>query len=109
MISKIKEQGILELSGTPKQIEWANDIRSKTSDWVEKFIEKNCKGNNGDKKIWMNIGENRWEATSQQELLESLEYGLKNYLDANFWIKNRLKEQENLYLFLGMLRQSKKE
>ena len=80
-------KGILSLTGTVKQIAWAEEIRDKFENDIEREIEQREKRI---KKL-QDIGENIDKATETLEKIRvTNDYILANYTDSKWWIELRM-------------------
>ena len=80
-------KGILSLTGTVKQIAWAEEIRDKFENDIEREIEQREKRI---KKL-QDIGENIDKATKTLEKIRvTNDYILANYTDSKWWIELRM-------------------
>ena len=80
-------KGILSLTGTVKQIAWAEEIRDRFENDIEREIEQREKRI---KKL-QDIGENTDKATETLEKIRATnDYILANYTDSKWWIELRM-------------------
>lgn len=85
--AKAKEQDLPALTGTEKQIAWANTLRQKLIDETEKFIS-----NEDTKEDWKHYWCTKYKGFKKLEvddLTEVLDYVLVNETSAKFYIDNR--------------------
>ena len=83
---KAKEMELVGLTGTEKQVAWANTLRQKLIDKVENFV------NNDDEKEYWSFWQKKYKEFKEVEienLLEVLNYILINETTAKFYINNR--------------------
>ena len=81
-----RAKGIPALTGTVKQIAWAEEIRNEFEDKIEKEIEQREKRI---KKL-QDIGENTDKATETLEKIKATnDYILTNYTESKWWIEHR--------------------
>ena len=81
-----RAKGIPALTGTVKQIAWAEEIRDKFEDSIEKEIEQRERRI---KKL-KDIGENTDKATETLEKIKATnDYILTNYTESKWWIEHR--------------------
>lgn len=82
-----RAKGIPSLTGTVKQIAWAEEIRNKFEDKIEEEIEQREKRI---KKL-QDIGENTNKAAATLEKIKATnDYILANYTDSKWWIELRM-------------------
>lgn len=110
---KTSEMELPELSGSEKQIVWANTLRmqvikryenqseefSKIIEEEKKYLEKLEKEGNPnnktlrDEKLFLFNKEDKKIRTSIEELSDSLDYAIKKYTSAKFWIESRFNRE----------------
>lgn len=100
---KSAEMELPELTGTEKQIAWANTLRLKVFEKYETYLEK-------EEKFFIYNKEEEKVQTSKEEMSDSLDYALLAHTDAKFWINSRfLNECEILADFIEEYNRNKKE
>ncbi|MDR1924241.1 MAG: hypothetical protein LBQ66_07700 [Planctomycetaceae bacterium] len=132
MLRTAKENGLPELTGTPKQIEWAMELRDKRMKHLDKFIESKQAGvvaahkfatfeeyyaglNEATPIKGKNQKEIDWQIASRLNLIKKRHlYGnldeavklLKSQTDSEFWISTQelTQTEQLLYLFCSGLR-----
>lgn len=83
---KSSEMELPELTGSEKQIAWANTLRLKVFEKYKVYSEKEGKFyiyNKEGKRVW----------TTKEELSDSLDYAISKYAEAKFWIDSRFNNE----------------
>jgi len=74
--AKAAEMGLPELTGTPKQVAWANTLRQRLIDTYEEFFDRERRKQRYNEKYGVNMD-------------EVLEFILKNHTEASYYIDHR--------------------
>ena len=85
---KSAEMELPELSGTEKQVAWANTLRVKVIERYEAILEKS-----GDKA----------SKSRREEIVSCMDYAIKVHTDAKFWIESR----DNSNIFRDFMKEYK--
>lgn len=76
------EMELPELKGTEKQVAWAITLRLKVIERYENCVQD-------DKRFYIYNKEGKKVWTSREELSDALDYAIKKYVDAKYWIDSR--------------------
>lgn len=83
-LERSKEMELPSLTGTEKQVAWANTIRIQAIESIEKWLKEL------EKKAEDVSPELKEKAKNTlEEIYEIYEYGLKSFTDSEFWIEKR--------------------
>lgn len=101
---KAKEMELPELTGTEKQIAWANTLRQSFIDKINRFIEEN----KDDEDDWEYRTDEYKElkGKSVEDIKVIMDYVLINKTEARYYINNR--EYKSLYLLASVAREALK-
>lgn len=125
---KAKEMELPVLSGTEKQVAWANTLRNAVVEKYEKQLETfkerleqakkyleemEAKGTPSDKKLedvkfFVYNKEGKKVCTSKEEISDAFDYAIMKHTEAKFWIESRF-NSEILADFIEEYRRQKKE
>ncbi len=92
---KSKNMDLPTLTGTEKQIAWANTLRVKIIEKIENSIAKTDESKLNNFLFCRRDGSKEIISTTKGEMMCALDYAVKKYTDARFWIDNR----DNFKLF----------
>lgn len=92
---KSKKMDLPALTGTEKQIAWANTLRVKIIEKIENNIAKVEESKLSNFPFCRRDGSKEIMSTTKGEMMCALDYAVKKYTEARFWIDNR----DNFKLF----------
>jgi hypothetical protein len=105
---KAKEMELPKLSGTEKQVSWANTIRQK---WIDYLTDKIIYIDKEESRFHIcNEEDNYFEDMKELNYIELIDFIIKNYISAKFYIDNRdLSTRSISELFYKDMQNAKKE
>ena len=102
-VKKACEMELPELTGSEKQVAWANTLRMSFIDIINKFLDDK----DLDAKIRLEYDYPNTASyfSTKEEILEAVDAACKLHTDSKFWIDNRFEKSKMLNLILSELRQ----